>query len=39
MNSVGYGAWKGGLERAGYLATLPATLQVLIVMSAIYDTW
>ena len=39
MNSMGYGAWKGRLEGAGYLPMLLATLQVLIVMiaSAIND--
>ena len=36
---MGYGAWRGVLERAGYPAMLPATLQFLIVKiaSAIND--
>jgi len=34
MNSGGYGAWKGVLERAGYQAMLPATLEFLIVRIA-----
>jgi hypothetical protein len=39
MNSMGYGAWKGRQEGAGYLTMLPAMLQFLIVMiaSAIND--
>ena len=39
MNSRIFGAWKGVLEREGYPAMLPATLQFLIVMiaSAIND--
>jgi len=38
-DSMGYGAWKGLLERAGYTAMLLATVQFLIVMiaSAIND--
>ncbi len=39
MNSMGYGAWKGRYEGAGYLRMLPAALQFLVVMiaSAIND--